>query len=544
MNPKSSIRILLAVLISNIQTISYSQTSGLPILNEVARDQQLNNNSDSLSSFCVRPIYYSQSFSALRKSFAQSRFFRAIDSAQESPRQLLFLPLTLQQQYNTHHPYGWNDGSMIPAKGYQAQLSAGMSLKNGIISMQLQPEMVFAQNTSFPGFSSKQNDSIWRSYYIMMLNVTDAPERFGNHSYKKILPGQSYVRINYRKLSLGLSTENLWWGPGIRNSLLMSNNAPGFLHLSFNSSQPVTSSVGSFEWQIVAGKLKGSGMLPGDTSKKFDGQSLYVPKQNGDRYINGFVVAWQPKWTKGLFIGFSRVFYQYLSDVPSTFDGYMPIIGKLFKGGLKNEDEKKRDQMLSVFLRLVLPKEKAELYAEFGRNDHSANAQDLLLEPEHSRAYIVGFAKTFDTRKKALKLFSEIINLQMPSTLQLRAQESWYTHYQVRHGYTNLGQIIGAGIGAGASSQTVGLQWGEDLNKITGSFERIVRNNDFYYNAFTPLQEWDKHWVDLSLNVNKCWIHKNIVYNVRLSFIHSINYEWYYKSAENMSAGIGISYLF
>jgi len=544
MNINSLIRFFVLTLITNIQTSSYAQTIDLPLLNEVARDEQLNTKLDSLSSFCVRPIYYSPSLSALKQFFPGSKTIVAIDSLQQPSKQLLFLPVSLQQQYNAHHPYGWNDGSIIPAKGYQDQLSFGVFLKNGIVSLQLQPETVFAQNSSFPGFSSQQNDSIWRSYYNMVLNVTDAPERFGDHSYKKILPGQSFVRINYHKLSFGLSTENLWWGPGVRNSLLMSNNAPGFLHLSFNSSRPLISSIGSFEWQVISGKLKGSDVLPEDTNKTFNGQKLYIPKGNGDRYINGFVLAWQPKWTKGLFIGFSRVFYQYLSEVPATFDGYMPMIGKLFKGRLKNEDEKRRDQMLSLFLRILLPKEKAELYAEFGRNDHSSNAQDLLLEPEHSRAYIIGFSKIFDGRKKDVKLFSEITNLQKTPTVNLRAQESWYAHYQVRHGYTNRGQIIGAGIGAGASSQTVGLQWGEDLDRIGGSFERVVHNNDFYYNAFTPLQEWQKHWVDLSLNLNKSWHRKSIIYNVRLSLIHSINYEWYYKNADNVSAGVGITYLF
>lgn len=530
------IRITLVILVGNILLPFYAQcqNSGLEVYNEVVRNFQLNSKLDSSISFCVRPIYANLLLFNNGKSF---------DSLQFSSKKIVFLPLTLKQQYSTHHPYGWNDGSIIPAKGYQGQLSFGAFFKKGIISLQLRPEIVFAQNSSFPSFPSKQNDTIWKSYYTTVLNVIDVPEKFGSRSYLKTFPGQSALRINYRKLSLGVSTENLWWGPGIRNSLLMSNNAPGFPHLSFSSLQPVTSPIGSFEWQLISGELKASGFFS-DTTRKFNGQPLYNPKEDGDRYLNGMIITWQPRWTKGLFLGFSRIFYQYLSEVPCSFDGYLPVFGQFFKKKLVTEDDKRRDQMLSFFFRLMLLKEKAELYGEFGRNDHSLDLRDFVDEPEHSRAYILGFSKIFEGRKNDVQLFGEITNLQIPSTILLRAQQSWYVHHQVRHGYTNYGQVIGAGIGPGASSQTVGLQWGKSFNKIGGTFERVVHNNDFYYVAFTPFEQWQKHWVDLSLNLNKSWTGKRIIYDARLSFVHSLNYQWYYNNVFHINAQIGASYLF
>lgn len=543
MDLKLFVRILFVVLTSTIQFSSKAQSSNvLKLYDEAARDLQLNGKIDADLSFCVRPIYFANKF--LRDSVLPGQDlsrFKLFNSS--SSKAFLLLPLELQQQYSTHHPYGWNDGTMIPSKGYQTQLAFGVFLKKGIVSLQLRPELVFAQNSSFSTFPSQQSDTIRKSYYDNVLNKIDAPGRFGSGSYFKMFPGQSSLRFNYHKISLGLSTENLWWGPGIRNSLLMSNNAPGFPHLSFNSLQPVSSPIGSFEWQLISGKLKGSNILP-DTTRIFNGQSLYVPKQKGDRYINGVVIAWQPKWTKGLFLGFSRVFYQYTSNVSSNFNGYLPVFGKFFKGGLSDEDEKKRDQMMSFFLRLTLPNEKAELYAEYGRNDHSQNARDFLLEPEHSRAYIIGFSKIFETPKNMVQLFGEITNLQIPSTVLLRPQESWYAHYQVRHGYTNYGQVIGAGIGPGGSSQTLGLKWGSGFKRMGGTIERVVHNNDFYYNAFARFENWQKHWVDLSFNLNRSWVSKRFIYNAQLSFINSLNYQWYYNNVFHINANLGISYLF
>jgi hypothetical protein len=542
---KLSVKSLFILLIS-VSPFSHvqSQASGLQAFEEAARSLQRYGKADSLLSFCIRPIYPVLVSDSIAELYGYPYRIRPNDSLGISSHRFVLLPIVWQQQYNTHHPYGWNDGSMIPAKGYQSQVSFGFHLKKGLISLQLRPEIVYAQNSPFPTFSSQhQTDTVWKSYYGVLNNI-DAPERFGNDNYLKIFPGQSYFKVNYHKLSLGISTENLWWGPGVRNSLVMSNNAPGFPHLSFNSSQPLTSSIGSFEWQLISGKLYGSGILPNDTTRRFNGEQLYVPKGDADRYLNGVILTWQPKWTRGLFVGFSRVFYQYLSEVPFSLDGYVPVIGKLFKKKLPNEDEKKRDQLLSFFFRLVLSKEKAELYGEFGRNDHSLDVRDLLDEPEHSRAYILGFAKIFETNKKNVELFSEITNLQMSSTTRLRAQESWYTHYQVRHGYTNFGQVVGAGIGPGGASQTIGINWNTGLEKTGTTIERVVHNNDFYYNAFSPTQNWQRHWVDLSLNLNKSWVRKRILYDARLSYIYSLNYQWYNKDASNLSARIGIAYLF
>lgn len=544
MKLKPLLRIVLLILFANIRfpAEAQSQISNLEIYNEASRELQLNGRLDSSLSFCVRPLYSVNAF-LLDSSTVFERRKGLRENGSSFATQVLLLPLELKQQYNSHHPYGWNDGSMIPSKGYENQLSFGVFAKKGLFSLQLRPELVFAQNSSFPSFPAQQSDTIWRDYYNSILNVIDAPDRFGSRTYFKIFPGQSALRLNYHKLSIGVSTENLWWGPGVRNSLLMSNNAPGFPHLSFNSLQPVHSKIGSFEWQLISGKLKGSGILP-DTTKTFNGQPLYVPKGNADRYINGMVITWQPKWVKGLFIGSSRVFYEYASSLPHNFDGYLPVFGKFFKGGLPNEDAKQRDQIISFFFRLALINSQAELYGEFGRNDHSQNAQDFLLEPEHSRAYIIGFSKIFETQKNRVELFGEITDLQMPSTILLRAQESWYAHYQVRHGYTNYGQVIGAGIGPGGSSQTIGLQWGEGFNKIGGTIERVVHNNDFYYNAFTRLQQWQDHWVDVSLNLNKSWTRKRMVYDARLSFVNSLNYQWYYHNVFQVCAKIGVSYLF
>lgn len=530
---------------------------GTPVLEETWRRMQLSGNRDMNTSFSVRPIYMADQADFDSIYYPQGSFNGTRQGIRYAKGKgiLRLLPITLNQQYNTHHPYGWNDGSMIQARGYQAQLTAGLYSRLGPLSVQLQPELVYAQNRDFPTFPSSYSDDIWNSYYYL-LNRIDNPEKYGNGSYTKLLPGQSSIKLNFKKLAIGVSTENLWWGPGVRNSLLMSNNAPGFEHLTFNTTAPLLSGIGSFEWQVVSGFLRGSGILPPDTGRLFNGVRLYEPKPEEKRYINGMIITWQPKWTKGLYLGFTRAFSQYKSDVEHTVDGYLPIIGSLFKGSAENEDAKRRDQMLSVFLRLVLPNDKAEVYAEFGRNDHSQNGRDLMVEPEHARAYIIGGRKLFPTKKKdtQFELMIEVANLQSSSTLLMRDSPPWYVHYQVTHGYTNRGQVMGAGIGPGGNSQTIGLSWVKNINKLGFTLERVTRNNDFYYEAFAGTRNFGSHWVDMSINAYKNWYHKRFLYSANLSFIRSLNYQWRHefdadgdpvnRDVNNLHATLSVSYLF
>jgi hypothetical protein len=434
---------------------------------------------------------------------------------------------------------------MVPARGYQTKISAGLYSQFGPVSIQLHPELVFAQNRDFFKFPSTHTDSTWRSFYAQA-NWIDLPERHGNKTYKKLFPGQSSIRFHFKKLAAGISTENLWWGPGIRNAIVMSNNAPGFQHITVNTTSPLKSGIGTFEWQVIAGTLRNSGILPPDTSRTFNGQKLYVAKPNDDRYINGMMVTWQPKWTKGLHLGFTRVFYQYKSNIPSSLNGYVPVFSSFFKSKSVDENSFGRDQLASVFFRLVLPESKAEVYAEYGRNDHSGDLPDFFQQPEHARGYTIGIRKIFTPNKeREIELLSEITHLQLPQTKEVRDIPVWYTHHQIVHGYTNRGQVLGAGIGPGGSSQTLSIGSIKGLERSRLMIERIVYNNDFYYSAFAHTKDYGRHWVDLALSVSKNWVRQHFVYEANLTYVKAHNYQWVRGvHATNLQAALSILYFF
>ena len=435
-----------------------------------------------------------------------------------------WLPASAVIQAASHHPFGWNDGGMIPAKGFETAISAGFSASAGNFSIQIKPEFVFAQNPSFETFSTEQADQYWTQYY-RWLNTADIPERFGNQSYTKIFPGQSSIRYTSGAVSLGVSTENIWWGPGAWNSLVMSNNAPGFLHGTVNTVRPIKTGIGSFEGQIIGGTLTGSGILPPDRNRyDSNGHILYSPKREESRYIAGMVLSWQPKWVKGLFVGFAKASYLYQSDISGIAD-ILPL-----EGIIKSSAEKAKHKAAigSLFARYIMPEEKAELYFEYGRNDKSPNLINVVADNGYPRAFIAGFRKLFPIKHGAMIDFSaEFTQLQLPTTELTFSARSWYTDSSVRHGYTQQGQVLGAALGPGSNSQKFDISWVKGFNRIGLTFERLIHNSDFYYNAFSDPIDYTRKWIDVSTTAHIDWHLQRFLLSSQLALARSLNYEYY-----------------
>lgn len=124
----------------------------------------------------------------------------------------------------------------------------------------------------------------------------------------------------------------------------------------------------------------------------------------------------------------------------------------------------------------------------------------------------------------------EATSLASPQTTINRnqglANGSWYQHSQVTHGYTHLGQLLGAGIGPGSNLQTLDISWVKSLKQIGLQLERYVHNNDFWYDYVKDIRS---NWVDLSAMAYTNWDYKNLLFTVQLKYIKSYNYQWIYE---------------
>ncbi|MDB5111718.1 MAG: hypothetical protein JWR67_2832 [Mucilaginibacter sp.] len=506
---------------------------GTTAIEDYYRRAQLLGAADTNVSFTVRPVFpdlINKRTTVFYPDSSERRYnlMNAKSSWQSDDKKLKIslLPLNLQTQFNSAYPYGWNDGAMIPAKGLQTLISAGVFAQFGPLTIQLRPEFVSAQNSNLT-FDPKAYDVIFARYYDIYNNI-DLPVRFGTSSYTRAYWGQSSIRLNYKSLSFGLSTENLWWGPGIQSSLLMSNTAPGFPHLTLNTLRPLKTPIGSFEGQIIAGGLRNSGFPPLEPDHYYFGTDLYVPKPNNWRYLAGIVITWQPKWVPGLFLGYDKTSQTYGKDLSGLKD-YLPLFSPVKKTSAPDNSLNQPDQLSAVFMRWLWTQEHAEIYFEWGQYNNTQDLMQTLLAPNNSRAYIFGVRKLLPFKKsdnENILIGVEVTQLQENSISNIKNGTEWYVSQSIRQGYTNYGQELGAGIGPGANLQTIEVSWVKGLKKIGLQFDRYVHNNDFYYYVFTDTQDYTRHWVDLSLAAMGEWNYKNLIFNVKIQGIQSRNYQW------------------
>ena len=513
----------------------------------------------------IRPISFKK-ISDENPNFDLDFFRKRIFRAKNKFIEFDLLPINYLTEFNSANPYKRNNGSMVPNSGFQHIFSMGFYLKLGPLSIQLNPEHHYSDNKNFDGFWDGHYPEIWKKRY-QLWNYIDLPERHGEKRHNKLLSGQSSVRLNWKNLSLGISSENIWWGPSKRNSIMMSNNARGFNHITFNSLYPLKTKIGNFEWQLLTGRLERSGFTPPRTDYMYAGSYLYRPKlnQRGEedwRYFQGLIITYSPKWIDGLSLGFIRWVQMYSALVEGKYPWlkgsptYFPIFKNLFrKNDIYENYEDQTDQAAGVFLKWFWKESKSEIYAEFYNGDAKQNFRDLLLDANHSRAITAGLQKVFNLGNSNYIFNWEWTQMEQSASRLIRNAGSWYAHSYVYDGYTNYGEVLGSRIGPGSNSHYFSLNK-INKNKTLGiAFEMISNDNDFYYEAFSSAQDYRRYWKDFNLHINFDQKFKSFWISANFVFIRSLNYQWeiddyaepYYhpgKDVNSFSSYINFSYFF
>lgn len=490
---------------------------------EYMRILQLQGKIDPNISFTSRPNFATN-------QIPQDSLYKLIDSSYHSlgyykSSFASFKPLLLNvnSQYNSMHPYGWNDAGMIQAKGIQTLTRWGIYSSIGPLSVQYMPEYVNAENASYE--TSKDFGTI------------------SNIRYEKRFPGQTNIRFNFKSISIGWSTENLWWGPGIENSIMMSNNAPGFPHYTFNTIKPIKTALGSFEWQLIVGRLARDSSLP---FEMFNNQKY--PPFNTPSIFNGINITFQPSFMKGLFIGLNRSFQAEESITkkmsPSVYNNYLPVFSTFFKGKVKTDDGDVRDQRLNIFTRWLFPKTHTEFYFEYGWNDHAYNFRDFWLDPEHSAIYILGFKHLIGLNKnKWIEINSEITQTAQSPDYLVRNAGDYY--YYDNGGYSNENQIIGAGSGSGNNLQSIRINYLDRFEKFGIIIQRLQHQPTSLvnYGPFEALGIRQIRWTDISVGFTGQKKIQNLILSSQIQFVNSSNYAWTPTSHFNLYCLLNLTYL-
>jgi hypothetical protein len=439
---------------------------------------------------------------------------------------------SIELQNNSNLPYGYNDGSMFPAIGLQKRVSFGFLVKNDFLEINFQPEFVQANNSKPTLFKGNPKDgNYWTRYFYINTNHIDNYTQFGNSTINYNSLGQS--RIGYRKNdhSIGISNENIWWGPGVLNSLIFTNQAPGFKHLYYQTNKPIQTKLGSIELNVILGRL--NNVLPNnqdDSLMRTLWSGGILPKKSVNRLIATGILTLQPKVLPNLFIGLAFSTQNYMDT-------------SLLKT--------KYQHIQTFMFRYAMPNDHAEFYGEIGYTNTIPGfvlGGKKLFKYNNNRYFEFGVECTQLGIMDPRKIFV------MNDVYGPPQRNSWYTNTSVLQGYTNNAQLLGAGIGPGSNAQTIYFNYKYKNSTIGLQFERINRNNDFYYYAnISKIGDgnYNAYYVDLNAGINyELKLTESIKFSAFLNNSKVLNYRWvrlddgspYYKGSSLSDKANMLSY--
>ena len=444
-----------------------------------------------------------------------------------------FVNFNFDQQNNSLLPISFNDGNIYPARGWQERYSIGLNLKLLIFDLNYQPEKITVQNLTQEYYAGNTGDGNFMfKYFGMVANNIDNFRQFGFNRIEETTLGHSRVGIKFKYIASGISNENIWWGPGKRNSLVFTNNAAGFKHYYLKTVEPIKSYIGSFEFSGVVGRLDTTRYTEIDQELLNACRPCKVFKNLDEREIDGITINYQPKWVPNFYIGYaySRQFYRNAKDE----------IGETVNFFSKNLP---KQEIGSIFFRFALPEDHAEFYGEMGLPNEAPWPWKFFKERMRP-AFVFGATKLVP-----LKLFDSYLSLNVEFTqLQLMNPKdilyegypyaggkpnSWYLSTIVKQGYSNNGQLMGSSIGPGSNNQSISLSWNKGYNKIGLFVERTVFNNDFYYSVYyNPYSSYgygyyNRYWVDLTQRLElQLMPIKNLLLSASFTNTHALNYRW------------------
>ena len=366
--------------------------------------------------------------------------------------------------YNTAAPYGQNDGALWQGKGYNTSITAGVRLEAYGLELTVKPQLCWQENREFDIMPSN-TDSEYGYFWGYGKNIgCDVPQRFGDSSFWTFDWGDTEIRYTWHTLTVGFGTQSIWLGPAWLNPMLGSNNAGTYPKFDIGlRKQRVI--IPGLNWNLgeIEGRIWGGYLSESDY---FD-----TDNDNNHNMINGFAVAYSPSFIPGMTLSVNKICLCKWEDRSIKY--FNPFYDS-------NEVE---DQKASFGIDWIFPQVGFEVYGELGIDDYSYRKMP---NPFHTAIYTVGAKKTFSIIKK-YGIFAELLfewnNFEMSQDFQLQWKYmGYYSHSLISQGYTQNGQIIGAGSGYFGNSQYLGVKLYYKKGFINIFAHRNAPDNNYIYN--------------------------------------------------------------
>ena len=355
--------------------------------------------------------------------------------------------------YNTAAPYGQNDGALWQGRGYNTALTAGVRLEGYGVEVTFKPQVGWMENREFeyikPNYSGTNFKDKAEKYGYYGVRFIDAPQRFGDKSFWSFDFGDTEVRWTWNTFTVGFGTQTIWLGPAKLNPIIHSNNAASYpkLDIGLRKTELIMPhfgwNLGNLEGRCWWGKLSESEWFDNDDS-------------NNDNLITGVSLYYKLPFSNDFSIGINRIMLSKWNNIsPYTTLFFIPGISNLISGGTDESD-----QRFSIILDYLNKTVGWEIYFEWARNDYSPTFSTLFRYPFHTQGCTFGILKTINFIHNICgQIYLELSNLESSGDYDrlYSYATTFYAHHKVSQGHTNKGQWLGAGIGTGGNSQTLGI---------------------------------------------------------------------------------------
>ena len=276
-----------------------------------------------------------------------------------------------------------------------------------------------------------------------MLSFYLQPEFHGNEEYTAARLNQAYAKLTLFNIELMVGRENLWWGPGLRGSLILSNNAPPLDQVRIGSAEP-------FMLPLV-------GEWVGPTKLLFFIAQLEQNRDHPQAKLAGMRATVSP--LSFLELGMSRVVMFDGNDRPSLNpEDYPRAIFYPPAGDDARREAKYRNNNLFAIdadlrfrnvYRYFIPARDLRLYGEFGWDDTCCATTFVPLQAAMSE--LAGIQALGLFGQEGLDWRFEFVNTSALS----------YVHTQFTNGYWTRGEVI---------SHYVGTEGREFFSRLTSRF--------------------------------------------------------------------------
>lgn len=344
--------------------------------------------------------------------------------------------------YNTAAPYGQNDGALWQGKGYNTSLTAGVRLEAYGFEVTVKPQVAFSQNLGFeimPGVYGSEYSYFWAG------NI-DLVQRYGDSSFWTFDWGDTELRWTWNTFTIGFGFQSPWLGPAWLNPMLGSNNSGTYPKFDIGLRRTKVTLpwlgwyIGDIEGRIWCGKLSESDYFDNDSSNDY-------------RQLTGFSIAYTPAFLPELTFSINKI------SIARWDEKSIKYLNPFY------DTNAVEDQKCSFAVDLLFPAVGFEFYGELGLDDYNSRG---FANPFHTAIYTIGAKKeiSFFQKFSYFKKFNirpEIIfewnNFEMSQDFQLQWHYmGYYSHGLIKQGYTQNGQIIGAGSGYFGNSQYLALR--------------------------------------------------------------------------------------